>query len=87
MDMTELADKAVKQLSEKAGIDKSGQLSNFLYLRALGKDKTEIADNIGVNRKTLKRWEDKLDENLEPGMKSELIMNGMASEHQKRFYE
>lgn len=73
------------KLSEIAGLqEKTGQLTSFLYMRALGATKKGIASELGLTRRTLQRWENQLAENLNPEQRHRLITAAVSKEFAKR---
>lgn len=81
---TELFEEDVRELAEKANIDKPGILIRFLYHRARGLTKTDIQKQVGVSRQTLKNWEDKMDTELNVLERSEIAAKSSIVEHDKR---
>lgn len=77
----------VDDLAFKAEIEKEGQLASFLYLRAKGMYKTESSGLVGVSTRTLGRWEEKMEENLNALEQSELVAKAVVLEHEERFNE
>lgn len=82
---TELFEEDVRELAEKANIDKPGLLIQFLYHRARGLPNTEIEELVSVSRRTFQNWEDKLEDNLNQVEESELVAKAVVVEHDKRY--
>lgn len=73
------------QLAGTAGLQqKTGQLTSFLYMRALGATKQGIASELGMATRTLRRWEVKLTENLDAEQRHKLVAASVSKEFAER---
>lgn len=76
--------KRFQELMEEAELPKPYMYSSFVWMRAAGKRKKKIAEELGVNRKTLTRWEDRVKERLEPWQRLELVFYSVRMEFLER---
>jgi len=70
----------IEELCEKANIRKPYQFTSWIFMRADGVDKQDAASMIGISEKTLKRYEDKVDKNLEDSER--FLLTKLAVDHE-----
>jgi hypothetical protein len=80
----------IKELCKKANLNeeptsfKPEIYTSFVWMRSLGDARISAAKDLGVHDRTLERWENKVNENLELEEFAELVVLAVNFEYKQR---
>jgi len=74
----------IRELCKKAELPKPEMYTSFVWMRSLGDARISAAKDLGVHDKTLERWENKVNENLELEEFAELVVLAVNYEYKQK---
>lgn len=81
----------IRELCDKAELNKPNSefkpemYTSFAWMRALGSARVSAASDLGISDRTLERWENKVNKNLEFEEFAELVKLAVGYEFDQRF--